>query len=83
MRKEYLHRSAGARRILQPQVLYSGKRAKSGGGGAGAKCPPGHDVDDASEACRENKPIIISGNMTEFEFDRVMQTSKISKKRKL
>lgn len=50
--------------------------------GAGADRPPSHSVDDDAEGSRENKPVMISGVGTEFEFARAVETSKISRKRK-
>ncbi|MDV2963864.1 Tn7-like element transposition protein TnsE [Shewanella algae] len=44
--------------------------------------PPGHKVDDTSEGSRENKPVVLAGYGTEFEFDRAIETSKISERKK-
>lgn len=50
--------------------------------GSAAEQPPGYNVDDAAEGSRENKPLMIRENTTELEFNRAVETSKISKKRK-
>ncbi|WP_345853857.1 Tn7-like element transposition protein TnsE [Shewanella algae] len=62
--------------------FYTQINGQGQGSGFGAEHTPRHDVDDTSEVSRENKPVMISGNMTEFEFDRAVQTSKISKRKK-
>lgn len=50
--------------------------------GSAAERPPGYNVDDVAEGSRENKPVMIRDNTTELAFNRAVQTSKISKKRK-
>ncbi|PHS42986.1 MAG: transcriptional antiterminator [Marinobacter sp.] len=50
--------------------------------GSAAERLPGYNVDDVAEGSRENKPVMIQENTTELAFNRVVQTSKISKKRK-
>lgn len=62
--------------------FYTQINGKGQGKGAGADRPPGHKVDDASEGSRENKPVVLAGYGTEFEFDRAIETSKISEKKK-
>ncbi|MEL4432068.1 Tn7-like element transposition protein TnsE [Shewanella mangrovisoli] len=59
------------------QVNGQGRAARTG-----ADRPPNHDIDETAEGSRDNKPVMISENTTEFEFDRAVQTSKVSKKRK-
>ncbi|MDR9983641.1 MULTISPECIES: Tn7-like element transposition protein TnsE [Gammaproteobacteria] len=52
------------------------------GQGNEAVRPLGHKVDDAAEESRENKPVLLEGYATEFEFGRAIETSKICEKEK-
>ena len=62
--------------------FYTQANGQGEGASAGADRPPEHNVDEIAEASRENKPVMINENTTEFEFDRAVQTSKVSMKRK-
>ncbi|MBT1063981.1 transcriptional antiterminator [Bowmanella sp. Y26] len=55
---------------------------RGSGSGSDAERPSGHNVDDAEEGSRENKPVLLSENTTVFEFKTAVETSKVSKKRK-
>lgn len=50
--------------------------------GMGADRASVHEVDDTSDGSLENKPIMLEGYAAEFEFDRAIETSKISRKKK-
>lgn len=63
-------------------TFYTQVSGNGQGNGSGANRPPGHKVDDASEGSRENKPVVLEGYATEFEFDRAIETSKICEKKK-
>ncbi|GAB2692336.1 Tn7-like element transposition protein TnsE [Aliiglaciecola aliphaticivorans] len=57
-------------------------QGQGSGSGSDAARPPGHNIDDAAEGSRENKPVMLSENTTVFEFKNAVETSKVSKKRK-
>jgi hypothetical protein len=67
--------------FLSPR-FFTQVQGQGSGLGSDAERPPGHSIDDAVEGSRENKPIVLSENMTEFEFEKAVETSKLSRKRK-
>lgn len=62
--------------------FYTQVSGQGQGSGGDTKRPAGHNVDDAAEGSRENKPFMLEGYATEFEFDRAIKTSKICEKKK-
>lgn len=52
------------------------------GVGRDAERPSSHNIDDLEEGSRENKPVMLSANVTVFEFVKAVETSKISRRQK-
>ena len=73
---------------LPPKVeFYSPKFNRSvNGQGAGSGTrpvrPPMHNIDDEDDGSRENKPVILSSEQTEFAFQNAIETLKVCTRKK-